>query len=86
MVDQPPHMTMSVCAILNCRRTGVTSLQVTAANGSISDVKMNLEKVEGLCFPLFYPHEEPGYTNDMKNHLSLVADYVMARFLMPEKI
>ncbi len=85
MVDQPPHMTMSVCAVLNCRQTGVTSLQMTTTNGSISDVKMNSEKVEGPCFPIFYPHGEPGYTNDMKKHLS-PADYVTMRFLMPEKI
>jgi hypothetical protein len=56
VIDQPAHMTMSVCAVLNCRQTGVASLQVTTTNGSISDVKMNLEMVEGLCFPLFYPH------------------------------
>ncbi len=45
MVYQPPHMAMTVCAVMNCRQTGVMSLQVTATNGSISDVKMNLEKV-----------------------------------------
>jgi hypothetical protein len=54
MVDQPPHMAMSVCAVMNCRWTGVMSLQVTTTNGSISDVKMNLEHVDGLfihsCF------------------------------------
>ncbi len=51
MVDQPPQMAMSVCAVMNCRWTGVISLQVTTTNGSISDVKMNLEHVEGLCYP-----------------------------------
>jgi hypothetical protein len=50
MVNQPPRMSMSVCAGLNCRQTGVMSLQVITTNGSISDVKMNLEKVEGLLF------------------------------------
>jgi hypothetical protein len=49
MVHQPPRMAMSVCAVMNCRRTGVMSLQVTTTNGSISDVNMNLEHVEGLC-------------------------------------
>ncbi len=29
MVDQPPRMAMSVCAVMNCRWTGVMSLQVT---------------------------------------------------------
>ncbi len=75
MVDQPPHMEMSVCAVMNCRWTGVMSLQVTTTNGSISDTKMNLEHVEGLCYPLLFPHGEPGFTNKMKDHIS-PADYV----------
>ncbi len=41
MVDQPPHMAMSVCAVMNCRRTSIMSLQVTTIIGSTSDVKMN---------------------------------------------
>ncbi len=61
------------------------SLQVTTTNGSISDVKMNLEKVEGLYYPLLFPHGEPGFTNEMKEHIS-PADYVIARMLMPDKI
>jgi hypothetical protein len=85
LVNQPPRMSMSVCAVMNCRQTGVMSLQVITTNGSISDVKMNLEKVEGLCYPLLFPHGEPGFTNEMKDHIS-PADYVMARMLMPEKI
>jgi hypothetical protein len=85
MVDQPLHMAMTVCAGMNCRWTGVMSLQVTTTNGSISDVKINSEKVEGLCYPLLFPHGEPGLTNEMKDHLS-PADYVTARMLMPEKI
>ncbi len=82
MVDQPPHMAMSVCAVMNCRRTGVMSLQVTTTNGSISDAKMNSEHVEGLCYPLLFPHGEPVFTNEMKDCIS-PADYVMARMLMP---
>jgi hypothetical protein len=78
-------MSMSVCAVMNCRQTGIMSLQVTTTNGSISDVKMNSEKVEGLCYPLFFSHGEPGFTNEMKDHIS-PADDVMARKLMPEKI
>jgi hypothetical protein len=85
MVNQPPCMSMSVCAVMNCRQTGVMLLQVTTTNGSISDVKMNSEKVEGLCHPLLFPHGEPGSTNKMKDHISPV-DYVMARMLMLEKI
>jgi hypothetical protein len=61
------------------------SLQVTTTNGSISDVKMNSEKVEGLCYPLLFPHGVPGFTNEMKDHISPV-DYVMVRMLMPKKI
>jgi hypothetical protein len=85
MVDQPPRMAMSVCAVMNYRWTGVMSLQVTTTNGSISDVKMNSEHVEGLCYPLLFPHGEPGFTNEMKDPIS-PADYVMARMLTPEKI
>ncbi len=70
---------------MNYRWTGVMSLQVTTTNSSISDVKINSEHVEGLCYPLLFPHVEPGFTNEMKDHISAV-DYVMARMLMPEKI
>ncbi len=82
MVNQAPRMSMSVCAVMNYRQTGVMSLQVTTTNGSISDVNMNLEKVEGLCHPLLFSHGEPGFTNEMKDQIS-PADYVMARMLMP---
>ena len=85
MVDQPPRMAMSVCAVMNCRQTGVMSLQVTTTNGCKSDVKMNSEHVEGLCYPLLFPHGEPGFTNEMKDCISPV-DYVMVRMLMPKKI
>ncbi len=51
MVNQSSRMSMSVCAVMNCIETGVMSLQVTTTNGSISYVKMNSEKVEGLCYP-----------------------------------
>jgi hypothetical protein len=68
---------------MNCRQTGAISLLVTTTNGSISDVKMNSEKVEGLCYPLLFPHVEPGFANKMKDHIPQ-ADYVMARMLMPE--
>ncbi len=85
MVNQSPCISMSVCAVMNCRQTGVMSSQVTTTNGSISDVKMNYEKVEGLFYPLLFSHGEPGFTNEMKDHIS-PADYVTARMLMPEKI
>ncbi len=84
MVNQHPRMSMSVCAVMNCRQTGVMSLQMTTTNGSISDVKMISEKVEGLCYPSLFPHEEPGFNNEMNDHIS-PAHYVMARMLMPEK-
>jgi hypothetical protein len=84
MVNQPPRMAMSVCAVMNCRQTGVMSLQVTTTNGSISDEEMNSEKVESQCYPLLSLHGEPGFTNEMKDHMSR-ADYVMARMLMPKK-
>jgi hypothetical protein len=83
MVDQTPLM--SICAIMNCRQTSFTSLHVTTTNGSISDVKVNLEKVKGLYFPLLFPHREAGYTHNQKNCLC-PSDYAMARMLRPEKI
>ena len=85
MVDQPPSMAVTVCAVMNCRQTGVMSLQVTTTHCSISGVKMNSKKVEGLCYPFLFPHGEPGFRNEMKDCIS-PADYVMARMLMPEKI
>ncbi len=85
IVDQPPRMAMSECAVMNCRWTGVMSLQVTTSNGSISDVKMNSEHVQGPCYPSLFSHGEPGFTNEMKDRIS-PADYVMARMLMPEEI
>jgi hypothetical protein len=47
-------------------------------------MKMNSEKVEGLCFPLLFPHGESGYTNAIKDGLS-PAEYAMTRILMSEK-
>jgi hypothetical protein len=70
---------------MNCRQTGVTSLNVRTTNGSILDVKMNLEKAEGLCFPLLFPHGEAGYTNNHNDFLS-PSQYAMARMIRPEKI
>jgi hypothetical protein len=52
---------------------------------SVSDINLDSEKVEGLCFPLLFPHGEPGYTNLSKSHLS-PDEYVMAKMLRPEKI
>jgi hypothetical protein len=46
---------------------------------------MDSEKVEGLCFPLLFPHAEPGYTNASKSRMS-PDEYAMSRLLMPEKI
>jgi len=46
---------------------------------------MDSEKVEGLCFPLLFPHAEPGYTNASKCRMS-PDEYAMSRLLMPEKI
>jgi hypothetical protein len=43
------------------------TLQVTTHTNSVSDINMDSEKVEGLCFPLLFPHVEPGYTNASKS-------------------
>jgi hypothetical protein len=58
---------------------------VKTHTNSVSDINMDSEKVEGLCFPLLFPHGEPGYTHLSKNRLS-PDEYVMAKMLRPEKI
>ncbi len=84
MVDQVQHF--DVCFVVNNRQTGAMTLQVTMHTNSVSDINMDSEKVEGLCFPLLFPHGEPGYTNLGKSRLS-PNEYVMAMmFLRPEKI
>ncbi len=60
MVDQVQHF--DVCSVVNNRQTGAMILQVRTHTNSISDVNMDSEKVEGLCFPLLFPHGEPGYS------------------------
>ncbi len=83
MVDQVQHF--DVCSVVNNRQTGAMTLQVRTRNGNVSDINMDSEKVEGLCFPLLLPHAEHGYTNASKSCLS-PDEYVMARLLRPEKI
>ena len=83
MVDQVQHF--DVCSVVNNRQTGAMTLQVRTRNGNVSDINMDSEKVEGLCFPLLFPHAEHGYTNASKSCLS-PDEYVMARLLRPEKI
>ncbi len=51
----------------------------------VRDVNMDSEKVEGLCFPLLFPHGEPGYTNASKSGMS-PDEYAMSRLMMPEKL
>ena len=60
------------------------TLQVKTYTNSVSDINMDSEKVERLCFPLLFPHGEPDYTNASKSHMSL-DEYAMSRMLMPEK-
>jgi hypothetical protein len=83
MVDQVQHF--DVCSVVNNRQIGAMTLQVRTRNGNVSDINMDSEKVEGVCFPLLFPHAEHGYTNASKSPLS-PDEYVMARLLRPEKI
>ncbi len=83
MVDQVQHF--DVCSVANNRQTGAMTLQVKMHTDSVSDINMDSEKVEVLCFPLLFPHGEPGYTNSSKSRLS-PDEYVMAKMLRPEKI
>jgi hypothetical protein len=61
------------------------SLWVRTHTNSVSDFNMDSEKVEGLCFPLLFPHGKPGYTNASKSRMS-PDEYVMSRLLRPEKL
>ena len=61
------------------------SLRVRTHTNSVSDINMDSEKVEGLCYPLLFPHGEPGYTNASKSRMS-PDEYVMSRLLMPKEI
>ena len=82
MVDQVQHF--DVCSVVNNRQTGAIKLQVKTINGNVSGVNLDSNKVEGLCYPLLFPHAEPGYTNANKHRLS-PDEYVMTRMLRPEK-
>jgi hypothetical protein len=83
MVNQVQHF--DVCSVVNNRQTGAMTLQVKTHTNSVSDINMDSEKVEGFCFPLLFPHGEPGYTNSSKSRLSQ-DKYEMAKMLRPEKI
>ncbi len=48
MVDQVQHF--DVRSVVNNRQTGAMTLQVRTRNGNVSDINMDSEKVEGLCF------------------------------------
>jgi hypothetical protein len=82
MTNQPTHF--DVCSVMNNRQTGEMKLQVETHSHSVSNISLDSEKVEGLCFPLLFCHGEPGYTNESKSRLS-PDEYAMARLLRPEK-
>jgi hypothetical protein len=81
MVDQVQHF--DVCSVVNNRQTGEMMLEIKTSNGNVSNVNMDSKKVEGLFFPLLFPHAKPGYTNACKSHLS-PDNYVMSRLLLPD--
>jgi hypothetical protein len=83
MVHQVEHF--DVCSVVNNMQTGAMKLQVKMHTNIVSNINMDSENVEGLCVPLLFPHEEPGYTNSSKSHLS-PDEYAMAKMLRPEKI
>jgi hypothetical protein len=82
MTNQPTHF--DVCSVMNNRQTGEMKLQVETHTHRVSDVSLDSEKEEGLCFPFLFCHGEPGYTNKSKSCLS-PDEYAMARLLRPEK-
>jgi hypothetical protein len=46
-------------------------------------LEMYDKEVEGVMYPLFFPHNEPGYNHDRRKELSFY-QYVVARILQPE--
>jgi hypothetical protein len=58
-----------VCSVVNNRQTGAMTLQVKTHTKSVSDINMDSEKVEVLCFTLLFSHGEPGYTNSSKRSM-----------------
>jgi hypothetical protein len=83
MVHQVQHF--DVCSVENNRQTGTMTLQMKTHTNSVSDINMDSEKVEGLCFPLLFLHGEPGHNKWSKSCLS-PDEYVMAKMLRPAKI
>ena len=51
----------------------------------MSNISLDSEKVEGLCFPLLHCRGEPRYTNEIKSHMSPDA-YAMTRLVRPENL
>ncbi len=86
MPDQLSHTHFDVCSVMNNRQTGKMRLQIETYNKRVSDICLDSEKVEGLCFPLLHCHGTPGYTNKIHSQMSPAAAYVMARLLRPEKL
>jgi hypothetical protein len=50
IVDQVQHF--DVCSVVNNRQTGAMTLQVKTHTNSVSDINVDSEKVEILCFPI----------------------------------
>jgi hypothetical protein len=82
MKDHIQHFVM--CSVVNNRQTSTMTLQVKMHTNSVSDINMDSEKMERLCFPLLSPHGEPGCTNLSKSHLS-PDEFVMTMMLRPKK-
>ncbi len=82
MINQARHF--DICSVVNNRQTGEMILHVQIRGYSVSNVHLDSEKVEGLCFPLLFPYGEPGFTNMIKHRLS-PDSYVMSRLLRPKK-
>ena len=56
MTNETTHF--DVCSVMNNRQTGEMKLQVETHSHSVSNVSLDSEKVEGLCFPLLFCHEQ----------------------------
>jgi hypothetical protein len=74
--DLNQWLLFNVCSVRNNQQTGEMSIQIKAHNDDVSSVKMNSEKVEPLFFPILFPLEEDGWTNDLKDCIT-AEEYVM---------
>jgi hypothetical protein len=88
----------NIIATINKRNEGLEIAGVTPDNiqgntiirfklkgkSNSTDIKTTDKRVEPLCYPLFFPYGEDGWSIDMSNKIPFMK-YLATRLLMPEK-